>query len=68
MSCLNNCSGCQHKPNRDGGWCYMFRTEPNGLCRQYRSDTYGSGPNILSARLAALLSAPIVVHENQELF
>lgn len=37
MSCLMNCNTCHYKKiNQDQlGWCYMFREEPNGECRQH---------------------------------
>lgn len=28
-----NCSTCDHKKNPDGGWCYMFRQEPEFTCQ-----------------------------------
>lgn len=28
----NNCAACEHKQNHDGGWCYMFRDEPQAVC------------------------------------
>ena len=31
----NNCETCDHKKRPDGGWCYMFRTEPTEVCRQH---------------------------------
>lgn len=31
----NNCATCEHKRNPDGGWCYMFRDEPNDICMQH---------------------------------
>jgi hypothetical protein len=31
----NNCDTCGHKRHPDGGWCYMFREEPMGVCRQH---------------------------------
>lgn len=36
MNCLSNCENCAHKKDPQGGWCYMFRDEPDGLCRQYK--------------------------------
>lgn len=35
MSNLSNCSLCKHKQNPDGGWCYMFRVEPQQPCAQH---------------------------------
>ncbi len=32
MSNPNNCETCRHKPNGEGGWCYMFRDEPSDTC------------------------------------
>lgn len=32
MSNPNNCAGCDHKKYPDGGWCYMFRSEPDRVC------------------------------------
>ena len=37
------CSGCLwRKPqNRDGGWCYMFRDQPDwARCKQWKDDTH----------------------------
>ena len=35
--CLSNCGACRHKrSNPDGGWCYMFRDEPSGVCHQWK--------------------------------
>lgn len=31
----NNCATCDHKQHPDGGWCYMFRDEPDSICRQH---------------------------------
>jgi hypothetical protein len=31
----NNCSACDHKRHPDGGWCYMFRSEPAAVCAQH---------------------------------
>jgi hypothetical protein len=31
----SNCEKCEYKKNNDGGWCYMFRNKPNGVCSQY---------------------------------
>lgn len=31
----NNCETCRHKPNGEGGWCYMFRNEPTETCMQH---------------------------------
>jgi hypothetical protein len=28
----NNCATCDHKQHPDGGWCYMFRNEPDDVC------------------------------------
>lgn len=33
--CLSNCGTCRHKQNPDGGWCYMFRDEPQGECKKW---------------------------------
>jgi hypothetical protein len=30
MPTLNKCDNCDHKPDANGGFCYMFRTEPVG--------------------------------------
>lgn len=35
MNKQNNCTACKHKNHPDGGWCYMFRTEPAELCGQH---------------------------------
>lgn len=32
MSNPNNCACCDHKQHPDGGWCYMFRNEPQAVC------------------------------------
>ena len=35
MSSVNNCQHCDHKQNPGGGWCYMFRVEPQGPCAKH---------------------------------
>lgn len=35
MTNPNNCTTCDHKKHPDGGWCYMFRDEPDSICRQH---------------------------------
>lgn len=35
MSRLSNCNTCKHKQHPDGGWCYMFRDQPNGVCAKH---------------------------------
>lgn len=35
MSNPNNCTACDHKRHPDGGWCYMFRAEPQATCLQH---------------------------------
>lgn len=32
----SNCSSCWYKLHPDGGWCYMFREEPEGVCMKHR--------------------------------
>ena len=32
---VNNCSTCDYKRHPDGGHCYMFREEPEGVCMQH---------------------------------
>ena len=32
MANPNNCATCDHKRNPQGGWCYMFRSEPERVC------------------------------------
>ena len=44
MPCLMNCDTCYFKKINQGksGWCYMFREEPEGECRQhsgFKTDT-----------------------------
>lgn len=31
----NNCATCRHKQHPDGGHCYMFRVEPEGVCMKH---------------------------------
>jgi hypothetical protein len=31
----NNCATCQHKKHPQGGWCYMFKSEPREMCFQH---------------------------------
>jgi hypothetical protein len=33
----NNCATCEHKQRPDGGWCYMFREQPEPQCMQHRA-------------------------------
>ncbi|MCG3134242.1 MAG: hypothetical protein HMLKMBBP_01534 [Planctomycetes bacterium] len=28
----NNCDTCDLKSHADGGWCHMWRHEPNNIC------------------------------------
>ncbi len=35
MSNPNNCAACDHKRNPQGGWCYMFRDEPQEVCMKH---------------------------------
>lgn len=42
----NNCAGCDHKSNPQGGWCYMFRDEPQDVCTKH------------AARYSRLLACP----------
>ena len=51
MTCKTNCKTCEHKQYPDGGWCYMFRTEPEGVCKQWRL------MRVLHKELIALLVA-----------
>jgi hypothetical protein len=32
---MANCATCVHKQNPDGGWCYMFRHEPESTCMKH---------------------------------
>ncbi len=31
----NRCETCHHKQTPEGGWCYMFRTEPDDVCLRH---------------------------------
>lgn len=35
MANPNNCAACDHKHHPDGGWCYMFRDEPEQVCAKH---------------------------------
>jgi hypothetical protein len=36
----NNCAVCEHKTNNpDGGFCYMFRDEPQDTCTKFSPNT-----------------------------
>jgi hypothetical protein len=35
MANPNNCDRCDHKKHPDGGWCYMFKNEPDGFCAKH---------------------------------
>jgi hypothetical protein len=36
----NNCAVCEHKTNNpDGGFCYMFRDEPQDACTKFSPNT-----------------------------
>lgn len=37
----NNCSTCGHREHGDGGWCYMFRREPDFVCAQHTAKNEG---------------------------
>ena len=39
----NNCEICDHKKRPDGGWCYMFRNEPEDVCHIHTAKFYGVG-------------------------
>ena len=30
------CASCKSKEPAEGGWCYMFRSRPEGHCFQWR--------------------------------
>ena len=32
----SSCATCKYKQHPEGGWCYMFKHEPQGLCEQHR--------------------------------
>jgi hypothetical protein len=35
---ITNCNSCEYKalkPPTDSGWCYMFKTKPDGICMQH---------------------------------
>ena len=44
MTNPNNCESCDHKPHQDGGWCYMFREEPQEVCIKHSSRTTQRAP------------------------
>lgn len=48
MNTLNNCQACEHRANPQGGHCYMFREEPQGVCYQHTSRVPGSGMTLNS--------------------
>lgn len=33
---VSNCSTCEYKLHPDGGWCYMFKEAPQGVCRKHK--------------------------------
>ncbi len=39
MSNPNNCKTCEHKDDREGGWCYMFRAMPTEVCGYHTGQT-----------------------------
>lgn len=45
MSNPNNCSTCEWKKTPQGGWCYMFRDEPNEVCMQHTNTGFTQALN-----------------------
>lgn len=42
--CLSNCRNCQHFRRDTGGHCYMFKDEPQGVCKKWiASNTFANG-------------------------
>lgn len=35
MTNPNNCAACDHNRHPGGGWCYMFRDEPQAVCLKH---------------------------------
>lgn len=62
---VNNCSMCEHSKLKQGGHCYMFKSEPEGVCGQHsarkvRVGTIGHvdhGKTTLTAAIAMVLAA-----------
>lgn len=50
MTNPNNCKACDHKANADGGWCYMFRLEPDQVCGHHSMRTRGIAKSNLIGR------------------
>lgn len=61
---INNCAMCDHSKPKQGGHCYMFKTEPEGVCGQHTSRKMRVGTighvsrstTALTAAIAAVLS------------
>lgn len=45
-----NCKTCDHKNYPEGGYCYMFKTEPQTTCKQHTGNRF----NDLHRRAASL--------------
>ena len=50
MTTSSNCSTCAHKQHPQGGWCYMFRREPEGVCARH---TVSKGQAMTTYRIVA---------------
>jgi hypothetical protein len=45
---ITNCNSCEYKalkPPTDSGWCYMFKTKPDGICMQHSLNKFIYGYN-----------------------
>jgi hypothetical protein len=51
----NNCSTCLHKKDPDGGWCYMFRNEPDTICNLHTVSFYMAEINSIDLKTAELV-------------
>lgn len=34
----DQCASCEHRHYPDGGWCYMFRERPQGVCMKHKPE------------------------------
>ena len=54
----NNCATCDHKKRPDGGWCYMFRDEPQEVCMKHSERLLPGGPKLLGTPISQLSGRP----------
>jgi hypothetical protein len=58
MSCLSNCATCKYSDIQpDGGWCYMFKEEPHGVCAKHATHSAQLALKPLTETAVAVIEA-----------